>query len=98
MVAEAPHARAVCILLHARARERVVPISELVFGTLTQNRSSLSLLWDLPRLPARRIMDYARYVKAPEEWDDVSLCLASWRICHTGRFHLCLTRAQFADE
>jgi hypothetical protein len=28
-------------LLHARARERVVPISELVFGTLTQNRSSL---------------------------------------------------------
>ena len=35
-----------CILLHARARERVVPISELVFGTLTQNRSSLSLLLD----------------------------------------------------
>jgi hypothetical protein len=28
-------------LPHARARERVVPISELVFGTLTQNRSSL---------------------------------------------------------
>jgi len=26
-----------CILPHARARERVVPISELVFGTLTQN-------------------------------------------------------------
>jgi hypothetical protein len=25
----------------ARARERVVPISELVFGTLTQNRSGL---------------------------------------------------------
>jgi hypothetical protein len=25
----------------ARARERVVPISEVVFGTLTQNRSSL---------------------------------------------------------
>ena len=31
----------ICILPHARARERVVPISELVFGTLTQNRSSL---------------------------------------------------------
>jgi hypothetical protein len=29
------------ILPHARARERVVPISELMFGTLTQNRSSL---------------------------------------------------------
>jgi len=29
-------------LPHARARERVVPISELVFGTLTQNRSSAS--------------------------------------------------------
>jgi hypothetical protein len=28
-------------LPRARARESVVPISELVFGTLTQNRSSL---------------------------------------------------------
>jgi hypothetical protein len=28
-------------LLRARGRERVVPISELVFGALTQNRSSL---------------------------------------------------------
>ena len=37
---------AFCILPHARARERVAPISELVFGTLTQNRSSLE--------PARR--------------------------------------------
>src|SRR5215467_7838622 len=31
-------------LPHARARERVVPISELVFGTLTQNWSSLEPL------------------------------------------------------
>src|SRR5262252_10939242 len=34
-------ANTVRCLPHARARERVVPISELVFGTLTQNRSSL---------------------------------------------------------
>src|SRR6516164_3922217 len=36
----------------ARAR-RVVPISELLFGTLTKTRVVLSLLLDLPRLPAR---------------------------------------------
>jgi hypothetical protein len=39
-----------------RARERVVPISELVFGTLSQNWSSLELLLNLPRLPARRAL------------------------------------------
>ena len=38
----------------ARARERVVAIWELVFGILTQNRSSVELLLNLPRLPARR--------------------------------------------
>jgi hypothetical protein len=40
-------------LPHARARERVVPISELVFATLTQTGVVLSLLLELPRLPAR---------------------------------------------
>ena len=37
----------------ARAR-RIVPISELVFGALTQTGVVLSLFLDLPRLPARR--------------------------------------------
>ena len=38
-------------LPYARARERVVPISELVFGTLTQNRSSL--MPELNVIPSR---------------------------------------------
>jgi hypothetical protein len=36
-----PNAKRSAGLPHARARERVVPISELVFGALTQNQSSL---------------------------------------------------------
>jgi hypothetical protein len=43
-------------LPHARARERVVPISELVFGTLTKTGVVLRRLLDLPRLPARRAL------------------------------------------
>src|SRR5215470_1069213 len=47
----------------ARAR-RVVPISELVFGALTQNRSSLEAFsWTCRHCPAHRIVDHAGYVK-----------------------------------
>jgi hypothetical protein len=52
----------------AGARERVVPISELVFGTLTQNRSSLEPSLEFAAIvDPRRIVDRARYVQAAEE-------------------------------
>jgi hypothetical protein len=53
---------------HARARERVMPISELVFGTLTQNRSSLE--------PARRALRTAVPFGvdfANGRWDGITL-------------------------
>jgi hypothetical protein len=54
----------VCILPHARARERVVPIFELVFGTLTQNRSSLEPSLGFAAIAGTpRIVDRARYVQ-----------------------------------
>ena len=55
-------------LPHARARERVVPISELVFGTLTQNRSSLEpspVFAAIAGPPC--IVDRVPYVQALEE-------------------------------
>jgi hypothetical protein len=57
-----------CILPHARARERVVPISELVFGTLAQNRSSLEPSLGFAAIAGRpRIVDRVPYVQALEE-------------------------------
>jgi len=51
----------------ARAR-RVVPISELVFGTLTQNRSSLEPSLGFAAITGpSHVVDRARCVQAPEE-------------------------------
>jgi hypothetical protein len=55
-------------LPHARARERVVPISELVFGTLTQNRSSLEPSLGFAAIVGSPcIVDRVPYVQALEE-------------------------------
>jgi hypothetical protein len=55
-------------LPHARARERVVPISELVFGTLTQNRSSLEPCLGFAAIAGPPcIVDRVPYVQALEE-------------------------------
>ena len=51
-------------LPHARARaRRVVPISELLFGTLTQNQSSLEPALGFAAITGTpRIVDRARYI------------------------------------
>ena len=55
-------------LPHARARERVVPIYELVFGTLTQNRSSLEPSLGFAAIAGPPcIVDRVPYVQALEE-------------------------------
>jgi len=55
----------VACLPRARARERQsVPISELVFGALTQNRSSLEPSLGIAAIAGTpRIVDRARYVQ-----------------------------------
>jgi hypothetical protein len=54
-------------LPHARARERVVPISELVFGTLTQNWSSLEPLGFAAVAGPPCSVNRVPYVQAVEE-------------------------------
>ena len=61
-------ANTVRCLPYARARERVVPISELVFGTLTQNRSSLEPSLGFAAIAGPPcIVDRVPYVQALEE-------------------------------
>ena len=55
------------MLPHARARARVVPISALVFGTLTQNRSSLEPLRFAAVARPPCIVDRVPYVRTLEE-------------------------------
>src|SRR5215469_11155724 len=50
-----------------RGRARVVPISELVFGTLTQNRRSLEPLGFAPVAGPRSIVECVPYVQVLEE-------------------------------
>jgi hypothetical protein len=57
-----------CILAHARAGVRVVPISELVFGTLAQNRSSLEPSLGFAAIAGPPcIVDRVPYAQALEE-------------------------------
>jgi len=56
------------MLPHARARERVVPISELVFGNLTQNWSSLESSLGVAAIAGPPcIVDRVPHVRALEE-------------------------------